>query len=125
MPKKTKNSQINRLQGASVTNGAVDDHPGPPVAQRQARHPLSEQRDPAGARTVDDKDAAPSFLFEHAVQGCCPPLPILQRLGFRTSCEIETERYELKTLRGDFGPTGRRNFPLARASKASWRVAGQ
>lgn len=63
---KCKNSQINRLQGASVTNGAVDDHPGPPVAQRQARHPLSEQRDPAGARTVDDKDAAPSFLFEHA-----------------------------------------------------------
>jgi hypothetical protein len=24
-----------------------------------------------------------AFLFQHAVQGWCPPVPILRRLGFR------------------------------------------
>src|SRR5690606_6121077 len=42
------------------------------------------------------------FLFQHAVQGWCPPLPILRRLGFRTAKEIDQERYALKALRGDF-----------------------
>jgi hypothetical protein len=42
------------------------------------------------------------FLLQHAVQGWCPPLPILRRLGFRTQSEIEQERYALKALRGDF-----------------------
>lgn len=42
------------------------------------------------------------FLFQHAVQGWCPPVPILRRLGFRTSYEIEEERQALKALRGDF-----------------------
>jgi hypothetical protein len=47
-----------------------------------------------------------AFLFQHAVQGWCPPLPILRRLGFRTASEIDTERYALKALRGDFGSIG-------------------
>ena len=42
------------------------------------------------------------FLFQHAIQGWCPPVPILRRLGFRTSYEIEEERVALKVLRGDF-----------------------
>ncbi|WP_457797185.1 YgaP family membrane protein [Methylocystis sp. S23] len=42
------------------------------------------------------------FLLQHAVQGWCPPLPMLRRLGFRTSHEIDQERYALKALRGDF-----------------------
>lgn len=42
------------------------------------------------------------FLFQHAVQGYCPPLPVLRRLGFRTAREIDEERFALKTLRGDF-----------------------
>ena len=46
------------------------------------------------------------FLFQHAVQGWCPPVPILRRLGYRTSREIETERIALKALRGDFGNIG-------------------
>lgn len=58
-----------------------------------------------------------AFLFQHAVQGWCPPLPILRRLGFRTSREIETERYALKALRGDFGPIG--PGPNNRDSRAS------
>jgi hypothetical protein len=46
--------------------------------------------------------AVTAFLFQHAVQGWCPPVPILRRLGFRTSYEIERERYALKAVRGDF-----------------------
>ena len=42
-----------------------------------------------------------AFLFQHAVQGWCPPLPLLRRLGFRTATEIGQERYALKALRGD------------------------
>jgi hypothetical protein len=43
-----------------------------------------------------------AFLFQHAVQGWCPPLPVFRRLGFRTAQEIEHERVALKMLRGDF-----------------------
>jgi len=43
-----------------------------------------------------------AFLFQHALQGWCPPLPVLRRLGFRTASEIAEERYALKALRGDF-----------------------
>lgn len=42
------------------------------------------------------------FLLQHAVQGWCPPMPILRRMGFRTSYEIDEERYAIKTIRGDF-----------------------
>jgi hypothetical protein len=47
-----------------------------------------------------------AFLFQHAMQGWCPPIPILRRLGYRTSREIDTERIALKALRGDFGSIG-------------------
>lgn len=43
-----------------------------------------------------------AFLLQHAVQGWCPPVPVLRRLGFRTADEINQERYALKALRGDF-----------------------
>lgn len=46
--------------------------------------------------------AVTAFLFQHAVQGWCPPLPVLRRLGFRTAQEIERERNGLKALRGDY-----------------------
>lgn len=42
------------------------------------------------------------FLFQHAVQGWCPPVPLFRRLGIRTAQEIAQERYALKALRGDF-----------------------
>lgn len=42
------------------------------------------------------------FLFQHARQGWCPPLPFFRRIGIRTSEEIGRERYALKYLRGDF-----------------------
>ncbi len=46
--------------------------------------------------------AVTGFLFQHAIQGWCPPVPALRRLGFRTTYEIEEERRALKGLRGDF-----------------------
>jgi len=48
-----------------------------------------------------------AFLFQHAVQGWCPPIPILRRMGFRTEREIDEERFALKAMRGDF-----RNLPV-------------
>ncbi len=46
------------------------------------------------------------FLFQHALQGWCPPMPLFRRLGVRTSREIEVERIALKALRGDFDEIG-------------------
>lgn len=39
-----------------------------------------------------------AFLFQHSVQGWCPPLPVLRRLGVRTRGEIDREKYALKAL---------------------------
>lgn len=46
--------------------------------------------------------AVPVFMVQHALQGWCPPLAILRRLGFRTAREINDERFALRALRGDF-----------------------
>ena len=42
------------------------------------------------------------FLFQHAVQGWCPPMPVFRHMGVRTRKEINREKYALKALRGDF-----------------------
>jgi hypothetical protein len=42
------------------------------------------------------------FLLLHGIQGWCPPVPALRRLGVRTRGEIDREKYALKILRGDF-----------------------
>lgn len=42
------------------------------------------------------------FLLQHALQGWCPPLPVIRRLGVRTAAEIDKEKMALKALRGDF-----------------------
>ena len=42
------------------------------------------------------------FLLQHALQGWCPPLPVIRRMGVRTTGEIDEERMALKALRGDF-----------------------
>lgn len=46
--------------------------------------------------------AVQSFFLQHALQGWCPPLPLLRRQGFRTADEINYERHALKALRGDY-----------------------
>ena len=43
-----------------------------------------------------------AFFLQHALQGWCPPIPLLRRLGVRTQAEIDEEKYALKALRGDF-----------------------
>ena len=64
------------------------------------------------------------FLFQHAIQGWCPPVPILRRLGFRTVYEIEQERRELLALR-DRRPnrTRRRQSSSRKRRKSSARAA--
>jgi hypothetical protein len=39
-----------------------------------------------------------TFLLQHALQGWCPPLPILRRLGYRTTNEIQEEREALQNI---------------------------
>ena len=43
-----------------------------------------------------------AFFLMHAIQGWCPPIPVLRRLDVRTREEIDRERYCLKLLIGDF-----------------------
>ena len=57
--------------------------------------------------------AAAAFLLLHVLWGWSPQVPLLRRLGVRTSREIEIERNALKAVRGDFSgltekPTPRR-----------------
>jgi hypothetical protein len=59
------------------------------------------------------------FLLQHALQGWCPPLPILRALGFRTSREIAEERTALKALRGDFARTTSGGTPNPEAAWAA------
>lgn len=47
--------------------------------------------------------AVQSFLLQHAVQGWCPPLPVLRNLGLRTAEEIAHERSALQALRRKHG----------------------
>lgn len=39
-----------------------------------------------------------AFLLQHALQGWCPPVPLLRRLGFRTQPEIDAERLALRRM---------------------------
>lgn len=43
-----------------------------------------------------------AFLLQHALQGWCPPLPLIRAMGVRTAGEIGAERAAFKALRGDF-----------------------
>ena len=57
------------------------------------------------------------FFAQHAIQGWCPPIPVLRRRGFRTMREIERERFAIKALRGDF-----EQVPPAEVAPAERRV---
>ena len=62
-----------------------------------------------------------AFLFQHAVQGWCPPITLFRRLGVRTSKEIDVEKYALKFTRGDFGPPPEGPDIAANATRAAAR----
>jgi len=59
-----------------------------------------------------------AFLLQHALQGWCPPLPVFRSLGIRTAAEIESERYALKALRGDFEAVAGASDRAAAAQRA-------
>lgn len=46
--------------------------------------------------------AAGAFLMQHALQGWCPPLPVIRKMGVRTAEEITHEKTAFKHIRGDF-----------------------
>lgn len=71
-----------------------------------------------GSRFLLLPAAVMGFLLQHAVQGWCPPLSILRRLGFRTAKEIERERNALKALRGDYANLPREGDAVAQAAAA-------
>jgi hypothetical protein len=60
------------------------------------------------------------FLLQHALQGWCPPLLVLRRIGIRTRREIDVEKFALKALRGDFVNVDalQKDNPLARGGAA-------
>jgi len=59
-----------------------------------------------------------SFFLQHAIQGWCPPIPVLRRLGVRTMQEISIERNALKALRGDFERVRRHAEPSTAVTAA-------
>lgn len=63
------------------------------------------------------------FLFQHAVQGWCPPIPILRRRGVRTRREIDAEKFALKALRGDFANLGAANGDVNERARRAWEAA--
>ena len=62
------------------------------------------------------------FLLQHALQGWCPPVPMFRSRGVRTRKEIDTEKFAVKALRGDFAGIDPRSDPNERA-RAAWRAA--
>jgi hypothetical protein len=62
--------------------------------------------------------AATGFLLQHALGRWCPPVPLMRRLGFRTSHEIDEERQALKALRGDFDAVAKASDAPAAALRA-------
>jgi hypothetical protein len=63
-----------------------------------------------GSRGLALPIAVQAFYLQHVLQGWCPPLPLLRRLGFRTQREIERERYTLRAVlreHADWGPSER------------------
>ena len=42
------------------------------------------------------------FFIWHALEGWCPPIPLLRHFKVRTRPEIDREKYALKAIRGDF-----------------------
>jgi hypothetical protein len=58
-----------------------------------------------------------AFLAQHAIQGWCPPLPLFRAMGVRTRKEIDSEKYALKALLGEFRAT--------RKTREIWEAASQ
>jgi len=62
-----------------------------------------------------------AFLLQHAIQGWCPPIPILRRFGFRTADEINRERYALRRSGATSTRSARRKRPPPPPTRLSRR----
>lgn len=62
------------------------------------------------------------FLFQHSIQGWCPPIGLFRRLGVRTEREIDREKYALKYLRGDFDTVSKEREHSSELAKAVGRA---
>jgi hypothetical protein len=62
-----------------------------------------------------------AFFLEHALQGWCPPVPVLRRFGVRTADEIDEERNAIKALRGDYRHVAGARDEVQRALLAAQR----
>lgn len=72
----------------------------------------------SGCRCFWITGAVGGFLLQHALQGWCPPLPVIRKCGVRTAEEINNEKMVLKLLRGDFASqTGQVDDLLSMAEK--------
>jgi hypothetical protein len=60
--------------------------------------------------------AVAGFLLQHALQGWCPPVPVLRRLGFRTAREILEERLALVRLTASQAQPGFAEMPTSRGT---------
>jgi hypothetical protein len=60
-------------------------------------------------------------LLQHATQGWCPPVPFLRSRGVRSRKEIDSEKFAVKALRGDFAAVDIQDDPTERA-RAAWRA---
>jgi uncharacterized protein (TIGR01244 family) len=63
--------------------------------------------------------AVTAVLLQQTIQGWCPPVPVLRRLGVRTAAEIDRERLALKALRGDFASARAENVAQVRSTNAT------
>lgn len=52
------------------------------------------------------------FFIQHALQGWCPPLPVIRRLGVRTAREIEDERHALLDMLDEMAPVAQETDQL-------------
>lgn len=58
------------------------------------------------------------FMVQHVLQGWCPPLALMRRLGVRTALEIEQERHALKAIRGDYDNVATADDDQSKARRA-------
>lgn len=68
---------------------------------------------------------AAGFMLQHVLQGWCPPLIVLRRMGVRTAGEIDREKYALKALRGDFDALHKRASSADKQATRAVRAAEQ
>lgn len=68
---------------------------------------------------------AAGFMVQHVLHGWCPPLPVLRRLGVRTTAEIDRERYALKAMRGDFDVLQKRASTIDKRASRALKAAGE